>query len=230
MNSSITFLAISISLLGLVIWLPRKINASRKKTLLLASGKTQIVGEAGKSLQSKGFRIREENRRKGLIGEIGVAEDLEALAVQYGLTVLHDLSMPDSDANIDHILISKKVVYVIDAKNYSGIVKIVPNKLGEKRLRVGKTDQTKLADKLRTYSDAISNHLEREGLKVKVLPLLAFYQATFHDDSAVTINGVTVNVFGIENELLRYANIKSQEIDVETVANLILAKFPPKTV
>jgi hypothetical protein len=212
----------------MIILISKRVEKNRRTSLKEQSGVAAIHGTAAHSLQTEKMRIRKVNRDKGVIGELGVAKDLEYLAAEYGLTVLHDLSMPNSKANIDHVLITPKVVYVIDAKNYIGIVKVAPNKEGEKRLRVGSYDQTKLAEKLKTYSDTLSDYLKEEGIQVKVVPLLAFYRATFHDDSAVTINGVTVNVFGIENELLRYSNIKSEEIDIETVAKLILAKFPPK--
>jgi len=228
MTPAIKLLLLGCFLPTLVILITKRIERNRKALLRAQAGTTVIHGSAAGSLQTEKMRIRKVNRDKGVIGELGVAKDLESLASEYGLTVLHDLSMPDSKANIDHVLITRKVVYVIDAKNYTGIVKVGPNKTGEKRLRVGSHDQTKLAEKLKVYSDAVSKCLKEEGIQVKVLPLLAFYNATFHKDSAFSIKGVTVNVLGIEHELLRYANIKSEEIDVESVANLILTKFPPK--
>ena len=228
MTPAIKFLLLACLLPPLIILITKRVDKKRRASLKDQAGISAIHGTAAHSLQTERMRIRKVNRDKGVIGELGVAKDLEYLASEYGLTVLHDLSMPDSKANIDHLLITKKVVYVIDAKNYTGIVKVAPNKAGEKRLRVGSYDQTKLAEKLKVYSDAVSKCLKEEGIQVKILPLLAFYNATFHKDSAFSIKGVTVNVLGIEHELLRYANIKSEEIDVEAVANLILAKFPPK--
>ena len=229
MNSSFQFLFVGCLLLLLVIVTSKLIVRNRRESLRDQAGVTTIHGTAANSLQTEKMRIRKVNRDKGVIGELGVAQDLENLASEYGLTVLHDLSMPDSNANIDHVLIARKVVYVVDAKNYTGLVKVGPNKDGEKRLRVGKYDRTKLAEKLKVYADAVSDYLKAEGVQVKVVPLLAFYNATFHKDSAISIKGVTVNVLGIENELLRYANIKSGEIDIEFVAERLLAKFPPKS-
>ena len=228
MNSSFTFLFLALILLAGLLGFIRYVDISRKQSLKRQAGKTAVHGEAAHSLQTEKMRIRKANRDKGVIGELGVARDLEYLASEYGLTVLHDLSIPGSKANIDHILISRKVIYVIDAKNYTGIVKIAPNRAGKKVLRVGGRDQSVLVEKARKYSDYIKNFLDESGISVKVLPLLAFYQASFHDDSAVTIDGVTVNMFGIENELMRYANIKSPEIDIEKVASMILESFPPK--
>jgi hypothetical protein len=206
MTQEMKFLLVACSLPLLIILISKRIDANRRKSLRNQAGTTAIHGNAANSLQTEKMRIRKVNRDKGVIGELGVAKDLDYLASEYGLIVLHDLSMPDTKANIDHILVTSKVVYV------------------------GKYDQTKLADKLKIYSDVVSRYLKEEGIEVRVIPLLAFYNATFHKDSAFSINGVTVNVLGIENELLRYANIKSEEVDIEHVANRLLAKFPPKII
>lgn len=215
-------------LLGATLAIPKFIEASRKKKLRGNDSTAAVHGVAAKSLQNENFRIRKSNREKGVIGELGVAADLEYLAQEYGLTVLHDLAIPGSKANIDHILISPKVVFVIDAKNYTGIVKVGAGKDGVKKLRVGGKDQTPLAEKLKGYAAKVDMLLKSENVGVKVVPLLAFYKATFHDESQLTINGVTVNIFGIENELLRYANLKSPSIDIELVAEKILGEFQLK--
>lgn len=212
-----------------IIVISRRIDIVRKNSLKAQAGSTVIHGNAAHSLQNEKMRIRKTNRDKGIIGELGVAKDLEYLASEYGLTVLHDLSIPGSKANIDHILISRKVVYVIDAKNYTGVVKVSPNKDGIKKLRVGGRDQTALVAKLKKYSDTVSKFLASENIEVKVVPVLAFYQAKFDEDSAVTIDGVTVNIFGIENELLRYANLKVREFDIDAIAGLLLRGFPLKS-
>jgi hypothetical protein len=222
------FLFGCISIFALAVLIPKIIENSRKSKLKSHNGTSQIFGEAGKSLSSEKMRIRQSNRDKGLVGELGVAEYLADLAIEYGLTVLHDLSIPESKANIDHILITPKVIYVIDAKNYKGIVKISRGKDGTTRLRVGGRDQSMLAEKLKKYSEKVEEFLNSEDISVKIVPLLAFYRATFHEDSATSINGVTVNIFGIENELLRYANLKSPAINMEDVAKRLLSNFPPK--
>ena len=218
----------SFLLLGASIFIPKYIENSRKKIIRSNDSTASVHGTPANSLQKENFRIRKSNREKGVIGELGVAADLEYLAQEYGLTVLHDLAIPGSKANIDHILISPKVVFVIDAKNYTGIVKVGAGKDGVKKLRVGGKDQTPLAEKLKTYANKVEAFLKSENVSVKVVPLLAFYKATFHDESQLTINGVTVNIFGIENELLRYANLKSPSIDIALVAEKILGEFQLK--
>jgi hypothetical protein len=225
-----TLLALAVTLLFIILGVTKFLERKKKVILRSQAGVTSIQGEAGNSLAKEKMRISPANRAKGLEGELAVATDLERLATEYGLTVLHDLSMPGTTANIDHILITSKVVYVIDAKNYKGLVKIVANKQGVKRLRISGRDETKLAEKLKNYSDKVSEILKSAGIQVKVLPLLAFYNASFHNETALSINGVVINVFGIENELLRYANLKAKQIDIAEVTEVLLENFPRKAV
>ena len=223
------FLLLSLLALVLVLTLTYLYKRSREKLLYQAPGDYEVHGVAGQSLETARMRIRKENREKGIIGEHGVADTLETLARKYGFVVLHDLSIKGSSANIDHILVTEKVVYVIDAKNYRGIVKIGPSKEGKKVLRVGGYDRTNLAEKLKTYSEKVQESLEAAGIDVKVIPLLAFYKATFHKDSPASINGVTVNVHGIENELRRNAKSKLIGAHPSLIASKILEDFPEKS-
>jgi hypothetical protein len=200
----------------------------QKKSLQAQAQSKRIEGTAGNSLSSDKMRIRATARAKGLEGELGVAGVLEDLADKYGFVVLHDLSMPGTTANIDHLVIQQSAVFVIDAKNYKGIVNIRKDPSGRNQLYVGRYKQTQLALKLKKYSTQIEEHLRENNIEVRVVPLLAFYDAKFHKDSKYVIEGVMVNVSGIENELLRFAVKKSQAIDTGVVADLILAKFPPK--
>lgn len=192
------------------------------------AGTKRVEGVAGNSLATERMRIRKDARVKGLVGEEGVGALLEELADQFGLIVLHDLSMPDTKANIDHVLVQKKAVFVIDAKNYEGKVNIKKDSTGAMQLYVGGTKRTLLATKLKSYSKRIEKYLREEGITVKVVPLLAFYKASFHPDSRYEIDGVMVNVSGIKNELMRFAVKNGAEIDQDQVANLILSAFPHK--
>lgn len=81
---------------------------------------------------------------KGADGEEAVGALLEGVD---GVVVRHDRRVPSSKANIDHIAVAASGVYVIDAKNYTGLVEsrnaggwLRP---GE-RLYVNNRDQTKL--------------------------------------------------------------------------------------
>lgn len=58
--------------------------------------------------------------------------------------VFHDLAMPGSRANIDHIAVAPTGVWVIDAKRYKGKVEVRKPLLGHPTLRVAGRDQSAL--------------------------------------------------------------------------------------
>jgi Nuclease-related domain len=60
--------------------------------------------------------------RKGARGERRTARRLRRL-VRRGYVVFHDLAMPGSRANIDHLLIGPSGVFVIDSKQYTGRIR-----------------------------------------------------------------------------------------------------------
>jgi hypothetical protein len=57
--------------------------------------------------------------RRGATGERRTARLLEPLE-QHGWAVLHDLAIPGSQANIDHLVIGPGGVFAIDSKQYRG--------------------------------------------------------------------------------------------------------------
>jgi Nuclease-related domain len=84
-----------------------------------------VVGGVGWRLR---FRASAEARawRTGARGERRTARRLRRL-VRRGYVVFHDLGMPGSRANIDHLLIGPSGVFVIDSKQYSGRVERTPD-------------------------------------------------------------------------------------------------------
>jgi hypothetical protein len=64
--------------------------------------------------------------RRGAAGERRTARLLEPLERQ-GWAVLHDLAIPGSQANIDHLVIGPAGVYVIDSKQYRGRLQLDPS-------------------------------------------------------------------------------------------------------
>jgi hypothetical protein len=57
--------------------------------------------------------------RRGAVGERRTARLLDPLE-RHGWTVLHDLAVPGSRANIDHLVIGPGGVFVVDSKQYRG--------------------------------------------------------------------------------------------------------------
>jgi hypothetical protein len=64
--------------------------------------------------------------RRGAAGERRTAQLLDPLK-QHGWAVLHDLAVPHSQANIDHVVIGPGGVFVIDSKQYRGRLQLDPS-------------------------------------------------------------------------------------------------------
>ena len=84
-----------------------------------------VVGVVGWRLR---FRASAEASawRTGARGERRTARRLRRL-VRRGYVAFHDLAMPGSRANIDHLLIGPSGVFVIDSKQYSGRIQQTPD-------------------------------------------------------------------------------------------------------
>src|ERR1700686_4970564 len=84
---------------------------------------------------------------KGSEGERRLAAHLQK-AVGDRAILLNDRRVPKTKGNIDHLVIAASGIWVIDAKNYKGMVE--RRDVGgwfktDQRLYVGRRDQTKLA-------------------------------------------------------------------------------------
>jgi Nuclease-related domain len=64
--------------------------------------------------------------RRGAAGERRTARLLSPLE-RHGWAVLHDLAIPTSQANIDHLVIGPGGVFVIDSKHYRGRLQLDPS-------------------------------------------------------------------------------------------------------
>src|SRR5260370_8573716 len=84
-------------------------------------------------------------------GASGEAKLAETLAAMPNLRVLNDRRVPGTRGNIDHLVIAPAGVFVVDAKNYRGMIEV--RDVGglfkiDKRLFVGRRDCSKLADNM----------------------------------------------------------------------------------
>ena len=86
---------------------------------------------------------------RGAVGEERLGARLDALASQ-GIAVLHDRRIPRSKANIDHIVITRAGIWVIDAKRYKGRPELRAEggilRPRIEKLLVGRRDCTELVD------------------------------------------------------------------------------------
>jgi len=113
----------------------------------------------------------------GALGEERLGNRLNELASNT-LRVLHDLRIPGSKANIDHLAVTPNGVYVIDAKKYRGRphLRIEGGLLRPRveKLTVGTRDCTKLVDGVRRQVDIVRGAI---GDGVPVHGVLCFVEA-----------------------------------------------------
>ena len=118
---------------------------------------------------------------QGTKGEQVVARRLDARA-GHDFIVLHDRGIPRSRANIDHIVVARGGVYVVDSKRYKDkkveLRKVGPLFSRESRLFVGGRDQTKLVEALNKQLVIVRKALASVGLEyVPVRGFLCFAEA-----------------------------------------------------
>jgi hypothetical protein len=84
-----------------------------------------LVGLVAAALVGWRLRFRPSEQvqawRRGAAGERRTARLLDRLTHD-GYVVFHDLAVPDSDANVDHLVIGPSGVFVIDSKQWTGSV------------------------------------------------------------------------------------------------------------
>jgi hypothetical protein len=122
--------------------------------------------------------------RRGAVGERRTARLLDPLE-RHGWAILHDLAVPGSRANLDHLAIGPGGVFVIDSKQYSGRLQLDSSG----RLWHGRYP---LAATLRAVSfeaDQAAQVLPDPG--VAVVPIVAVHGAQVPWDKVVT-DGVPV--------------------------------------
>ena len=100
----------------------------------------------------------------GAHGEERLATVLDGID---GIRALHDRRVPGTKGNIDHLVVGPGGIYVIDAKNHKGMVRI-RDRGGlfrpDARLYVGSRDWSHLVDGLGWQLRAAAVALERLGL------------------------------------------------------------------
>jgi hypothetical protein len=97
---------------------------------LLASRLGLVLGGLAAVAAGWGLRFRPSPDavawRRGSVGERRTAQLLGPLE-RHGWAVLHDLAVPHSRANIDHLVIGPGGVFVIDSKQYRGRLQLDPS-------------------------------------------------------------------------------------------------------
>ena len=108
--------------------------------------------------------------RRGAAGERRTARLLARLE-RDGWAILHDLALPRSRANLDHLVIGSGGVFVIDSKQYRGRLQLDPSG----RLWHGRYSLTPILRAVSWEADRVAQVLPDPG--VAVVPIVAVHSA-----------------------------------------------------
>jgi hypothetical protein len=167
---------------------------------------------------------------KGAVGEEKLGRAMSE-GLDSSVQLLFDCSVPNSRSNIDVIAIAASGVWVIDAKRYSGAVRIRDVggwKRVEKRLYVGTRDSSKSVEGLRWQVEVVRKAL-RES-EVPVIPVMCMVDADFGWIPRPTqLDGVWI-LWG--KKLRELITIGAEVLDANEVrqyARRLSEALPPKT-
>ena len=88
---------------------------------------------------------------------------------------LADRRMPDSVANVDHIVLVPSGVWVIDSKRWKGKIKVENTRNGTQKLTINGHNQTELVDKLTRQVNAVRAVMGELDANVPVYGALCFH-------------------------------------------------------
>jgi hypothetical protein len=141
---------------------------------LLAPRLSLILGALATAATGWGLRFRPSPDavawRRGATGERRTARLLSQLE-RHGWAILHDLAVPGSRANIDHLAIGPGGVFVIDSKQYRGRLQLDPTG----RLWHGRYPLAPTAQAVSFEADQAAQVLPDPGVVVR--PIIAIHGA-----------------------------------------------------
>jgi hypothetical protein len=117
-----------------------------------------IVG--GVALAIAGEQQSTRAWERGSVGERKLGEVLVSID---GIAVLHDRRVPGTRGNIDHIVVTRTGVFVVDAKHYAGLIRIRDRGTffsRDERLYVGSRDCSQLAENMAWQLKAVRDVLD----------------------------------------------------------------------
>jgi hypothetical protein len=168
-----------------------------------------IAGNSARKQMQRKFKNskRIKSWEKGAIGEEFAGKVIEEICAKYDYMYLHDRKIPKSSANIDHILITDRGVFVIDTKNYKGAVRIKEEgglfRPVTETLMVGSRNQTKLVLGIKKQVEIIESAILEIDKSIPVFGVLAFYDANWPIlFKPKQISDVLINSKGIEASII----------------------------
>ncbi|WP_157676940.1 nuclease-related domain-containing protein [Auraticoccus monumenti] len=157
---------------------------------------------------------------RGAKGErvVGLVLD-ELVAQEPGAAVLHDRRFKGSRGNLDHIVVCRGGVFVVDAKNYRGRIEVRGRWSSSPSLWVGGRRATKLTESVERQAEGVQRLLEAASVKVTVQPVLFFVDGNWSSGASRRRIG-RVQLLGGRRSLRKHLS-RSEVLDPEAVAAAI---------
>ena len=194
-----------------------------------------VLGRVAAALTAKPTRGPEPQHvaawKTGADGEQKVGARLDRWARDTGGIVIHDRRIPPGKANIDHIALNSEGVWVIDAKEYSGMVSVSGGIFSQAELRVGGRRRTHLAEAVWTQVERVAQALDAAAggrPRPPVYGVLCFVGADWPlFGGTSSVEGVTVAWPAATVKLLTSTALSSDRSDLERWARVLAEAFPP---
>ncbi len=162
---------------------------------------------------------------RGAIGEERLGSRLDGLASKH-VAVLHDRRIVGTRANIDHLVVTRGGVWVVDAKRYKGRpeLKVEGGILRPRveKVLVGRRDCTRLVDGVLKQVDRVRDVVD----DVPVAGVLCFVEADW------PLVGGAFQSRGVQvlwpRRLARVlTSSEARDVDLQATSRLLAARFPP---
>jgi len=162
---------------------------------------------------------------QGAVGEERLGARLDSFASE-NIAVLHDRGIPGTRANIDHIVVTRSRIWVIDAKRYKGRPELVVEgglfRARVEKLLVARRDRTKLVDGVLKQVDLVQSTVG----PLPVSGVLCFVDADWPlIGGAFTTRGV--QVLWPKRLTKQMMEEEASGVDVSGVRELIENRFKP---
>jgi nuclease-like protein len=169
--------------------------------------------------------------KAGADGERRVGVHLDGWAEATGGIVLHDRRIPPTRANVDHIALNSEGVWVIDAKEYKGMVNFSGGILSRAELRVDGRVKTHLAEGVWWQMERVAAVLDEASAghsRPSVCGVLCFVGAEWPLlGGTFTVNGVTVAWPAATVKMLTPKGGQNDAAELQRWARILAKALPP---
>jgi Nuclease-related domain len=141
---------------------------------------------AGSAALREANARKDSNWRRGAIGEYLMSQILQE-ELRSEAILLNDRAIPNTNINVDHIVIAPSGVWAIDVKKWGGVIDYrTPNlKRVKEHLFVNKVDQTRKVEEVYDFVIPIAQVLADRTIPVH--PAMAFIEGEFTFKTALKI-------------------------------------------